>query len=155
MAEGKPGEAAPILESLADKAEARGIARAPQLNLQAARAWLEAEEIEHAIARSRKGLRLMHALGQWHRLQAAGPRVLADMRQHNLNDEAAALEQELNELLAQGGLSLGAAPAAARTRHLPAKCPSCGGTVLPNEVQWLEDGRAICDYCGSILESQA
>jgi len=76
------------------------------------------------------------------------------MRQHDLTDEAAALEIELKEMLAQGGLTLGSAPVAERAHHLPAKCPSCGGTVIPDEVHWVEDGRALCDYCGSILEAQ-
>lgn len=153
MAQGKPAEAAPILEALADKAEARGIVRAPQLNLQAGRAWLEAKETERAFARLRKGLQLMQSMGQWHRLQAAGPRVLADMRQHDLTDEATALEAELKEILAQGGLTLGRAPVGERAHRLPAKCPYCGGTVMSDEVDWVEDGRAVCDYCGSILEA--
>ena len=155
MAQGKAEEAAPILESLADKAEARGIVRAPQLNLQAGRAWLEANKSERAVTRLRRGLQLMHRMGQWHRLQAAGPRVLADLRKHNLTDEAATLEADLKEMLAQGELTLGSTTAAEHTYRLPAKCPCCGGTVMPDEVQWLEDGRAVCDYCGSILEEKA
>ena len=154
MAQGKPAEAAPILESLADRAEARGIERAPQLNLQAGRAWLEAGEAEHAVSRLRKGLQMMHRMSQWHRLAAASPRVLADMRRHNLMEEAAALEAELKEMLAQGGLTMGSPPVAARAHRLPAKCPYCGGNVMPDEAQWLEDGRAVCDYCGSLLEAQ-
>lgn len=155
MAQGKPTEAAPILESLADKAEARGIVRTPQLNLQAGRAWLEAGDVERAVSRLRKGLRLMHSMGQWHRLAAASPRVLADLRRHNLTDEAAALEEELKEMLAQGGLTMGSLQVPEQTHRLPAKCSYCGGNVMPDEVHWLEDGRAVCDYCGSILEAQA
>jgi hypothetical protein len=35
---------------------------------------------------------------------------------------------------------------------LPPKCPYCGATVSPREVDWLDDQTAACIYCGSVLQ---
>ncbi|KAF0107354.1 MAG: hypothetical protein FD146_1832 [Anaerolineaceae bacterium] len=32
--------------------------------------------------------------------------------------------------------------------HLPAKCPTCGTAVRPNEVKRLDDVTVECQYCG-------
>lgn len=35
---------------------------------------------------------------------------------------------------------------------LPAACPKCSGPVYPDPTQWIAPGRAMCSYCGSVLE---
>jgi hypothetical protein len=48
-----------------------------------------------------------------------------------------------------------AAPAGPSHAKLPAKCPQCGGNVLPDEIEWVDEHSAICDYCGSLIQSAA
>jgi hypothetical protein len=43
----------------------------------------------------------------------------------------------------------------AELRKLPLKCPNCGGSVHPDELEWTDSRSAICDYCGSILETES
>ena len=35
--------------------------------------------------------------------------------------------------------------------RLPAQCPSCTAPLRSDEVEWVEDDRATCTYCGSIV----
>jgi NAD-dependent SIR2 family protein deacetylase len=42
----------------------------------------------------------------------------------------------------------------ARKPPLPTHCPSCGGAVRPDEIEWLDEVTAECDYCGSPLRSE-
>ena len=36
---------------------------------------------------------------------------------------------------------------------LPTKCPSCGAAVRSNEVKWLDDITAECNYCKSPIRA--
>jgi DNA-directed RNA polymerase subunit RPC12/RpoP len=38
---------------------------------------------------------------------------------------------------------------------LPSKCPYCGGTLNPSEVERTPGGGAVCMYCGSIVQGDA
>ena len=40
------------------------------------------------------------------------------------------------------------------TPKLPLKCPSCGASVHPGEVEWLDETTAECAYCGSPLRDE-
>jgi hypothetical protein len=151
MSEGSFNEAGRIFEELAAGAARMRIPRAPQLFLQAGNAMIKAGEIDHGITLLGRGFHLMERMGQYQRLPVASQRVLNELESLGLDQEREALEKEIQQLLAQKGLSL-----SAETQHhkprLPGKCPQCGGTVHPNEVEWIDERTASCDYCGSILE---
>jgi hypothetical protein len=38
---------------------------------------------------------------------------------------------------------------------LPTHCPSCGAGVRANEIEWLDDVTAECDYCGSPIRGDS
>jgi hypothetical protein len=40
-------------------------------------------------------------------------------------------------------------PGGVRHSLLPTKCPSCGGPILSDEVEWADPATAVCPYCGS------
>jgi hypothetical protein len=154
IAQGKPGEAAAIFEVLADKAAERNLPRAPQLCIQAGRAWIEAGEVERGFQRLREGIRLLERLGQLRRLPVTGQRILTELRARNLTEQADALEAEIQALLAEKGIPMTASAGLASKPRLPAKCSYCGGNVLPDEVEWIDEHCATCDYCGSLLEAK-
>jgi NAD-dependent SIR2 family protein deacetylase len=62
------------------------------------------------------------------------------------------LETEIDNLLSAAGLPLAGDMSAISQRRLPPKCPYCGGTVHPGEVEWINDTAAECDFCGSVIE---
>jgi hypothetical protein len=43
----------------------------------------------------------------------------------------------------------------AELSKLPPECPNCGGSVHPDEIEWTDSRSAICDYCGSILQTES
>ena len=155
LGEGKPAPAAAIFEQLADQAAARGIPRAPQLTLQAGRAWILAGEIERGMGRLGQGLRRMAQMGQQGRPPRVAGRVVSELRARGLAGQADDLQAQVNGL--SPGLALPIeAPAepVSSKRRLPPKCPYCGGSVLPDSVEWADEMSALCDYCGSLLQAE-
>jgi hypothetical protein len=155
LAAGKPAEAATIFEDLADQASARAIPRAPQLSLQAGRAWILAGSTDRGMARLGQGLQMMAQMGQLGRLPRVAARVISELRARGLAKEAESLEAQVRALMP--GLVLPTGPAAAASpekRRLPPKCPYCGGNVLPESIEWADETTALCDYCGSALQAE-
>ncbi len=152
MDQNQPAEAAGIFDTLAKQAAKRGIPRAPQLFLQAGRAWIEAGEIESGVERLNTGLDLMVRMKQFRRLPVISQRILTELKERHLNDQAATFEAKMNDLLATYGLSLAVVSSGAHKPRLPAKCTYCGGNVVPDEVEWFDNQQASCAYCGSLLE---
>lgn len=89
--------------------------------------------------------------GQWLKLKRVGERAIAFLNAQGEKGAAASLTRELKERLA--GIDL-PSPSSRAAGELPPKCPYCGGTVHPDEVEWIDASRAICDYCGSVIVGQ-
>jgi hypothetical protein len=151
IAQGEFEQAARILSELANAAAKRGIDRAPNLALQAARAWFEAGEIERGMHMIRMALQYMHRVGALRKLHQVSGRVLSELRSRGLTEEAAAIEVEIKEMLAGVDVSGFQIPQPSKTAHLPAQCPHCGGNVRSDEVDWIDAHSATCNYCGSVL----
>ena len=155
LAQDQPAEAAVIFDELAEAGAKRGIPRAPQLYLQAGRAWIEAGEVERGVQRLDTGLDLMDQMQQIRRLPFVSQRILNELTDRGLADHAAVLEDKIQSLLAAHGLSLAAASSTTAKPQLPTKCSYCGGSILPDEVEWFDNQQASCTYCGSLLEAKS
>ena len=154
MANEKPAEAAVIFDEMAEKASERDIPRAPQLFLQAGRAWIEAGDSERGISRLKDGLELMVKMRQLRRLPIVNQRVITELRDRGFTEQANELEVEISTVLTTHGLSSADAPSMGSKPRLPTKCPYCGGSVIPNDVEWVDEHWATCTYCGSPLEDE-
>jgi hypothetical protein len=152
MSEGMFAGAASIFEGLADAAQAQGIWRCPQLNIQAGMGWVLAGEIAVGMNRILKGLGLMPEMGQAARLPSVAARVKRDLQDLGLEAQAASVDEQLQHLISGEEAALSPEPATPMRARLPEKCPHCGGNVLPNEVEWVDARSAICDYCGSLVQ---
>jgi len=158
MERGQFGRAAAIFGGLADEARDRGaFAAAARTALQAAWAYLSADQVEAALERGRQGLRFLVRSGQVGRVPAALNRMEQALREKGYEAEAEALRREVEERLGEAGLSLEEARARAlrvpRRGELPAKCPACGGPLRPDEVEWHDAQTAECPYCGSVVKA--
>lgn len=153
MAEGAFARAASIYEGLADEAQVQGIWRSPQLNLQAGLGWLMAGELTFGMKRILNGLRLMPEMGQAARLPTVVARIKRNLEELGFQAQADTLDEEFRPLFSASA----APPGAPATDHarMPAKCPHCGGNVLPDEIEWVDAQSAVCDYCGSLIQSAA
>lgn len=148
LANGRYAEAADAFESLATAAQARGGPRAPLFLLQAGRARILDGKTEAGLAQVKQGLSLLAGRADWPGLHRAGTRVLAELRERGLVGEAVEIEAWLQATLpAMPAGFAGRGPA--QKPQLPTHCPSCGGALRPDEVEWLDEVTAECAYCGS------
>jgi len=151
MANGDYANAANSFTNLATRAEQRLPQRAPFLYIQAGRAGILGGDTKSGMAQFRRGLTILADQGRYPRLQMLGGRVVAELRGRNLEAEAAEIESLLKGNLP--GTSSTATAALQKKAVLPTVCPSCGGVVKADEVDWLDDITAECSYCGSPIRA--
>ncbi len=140
--------AAEQFKAIARTAESRGGPRATQFYLQSGRARILAGHNEAGLDHLKHGLSLLAQRADWPHLHRAGTRTVAELNQRGLSAEADEISEFLNANLPDDF----AAPQStipARKPVLPTHCPSCGGALRPDEVDWLDGITAECAYCGS------
>jgi len=149
--------AAFLYEKLARKVHDLGRPRqAAHLYVQAARAKILADQVQPGLEILEQGLSTFSQAGLWEAFERVGSRAVDELRQQDQPQAAQDLVKWLESIRQNRPPSY--APAEMKgTLHqaLPLKCPSCGATVRPDEVEWLEEERAVCDYCGSMLAASA
>lgn len=153
MAAGEYSEASAAFHELARRAEDRFPERAPILYLEAGRASILAGQVKHGITQFRSGLTLLATQQRYQRLQNLGRRIISELQERGLNVEADEIAQLLKDNL-PAETKMDTAPALAKRGTLPTHCPSCGAAIRSNEVEWLDDVTAECDYCGSPVRSE-
>lgn len=152
MDAGQYGEASLVFHDLAKKAEDRFPERAPFLYFEAGRAAILNGENKKGVTHFRSGLTLLGTQQRYHRLRKAGARIVDELRERGLNAEADEVESVLrNNDQAPAGEE---ASVTQKRAILPTHCPSCGAAVRPDEVDWLDELTAECDYCGSPVRAE-
>ena len=151
MAAGKYPAAADAFEKLAHGGEARQHPRTGQTYLQAGRARILAGQKNVGFAHLKRGLGLMAARPV--QLQRAGGRVVNELKDHGMAAEAQEIAEWLMTRFPVGTEARGGAPISTKKPILPATCPSCGGVVRADEVDWIDDITAECDWCGSPIRA--
>lgn len=141
--------------------------QAGYLYVQAARARLFANQVKAGLDILKAGLSTFAQAGLWDAFERAGTRAVDELNQENQPQAAQELAHWLEGLRQNRAPVLvpATAPATAPAiepggtnatlpRSLPLKCPSCGATVRADEVEWVDDYHAMCDYCGSLLAAE-
>jgi hypothetical protein len=149
---GEYGRAGQLFEQIAQTADARGGPRAPILLLQAGRARILAGQTKLGMPSLKRGLELLAQRNQWQRLHQLGQRILGELSAHGLKEEASEIESLLQKLSPSTPV-MESSPA--KRPVLPTHCPSCGASVRPDEVEWLDEITAECAYCGSPVREEA
>lgn len=147
MQQGEFDAAGEIFARLAQAAEANGVPRAPQLHLRAARAFQQAGDLTRAEEHLWRGLHMLARAERWHHLARVGQRIVRQLEADRQTTLAARVQAWLQDTLPANLPS----PPAAQRPSLPTHCPSCGGPVRPDEVEWLDAQTAECAFCGSPL----
>ena len=145
--------AAERFEAIARTAESRGGPRAPQFYLQAGRARILAGDNEAGLVHLKHGLSMLVSRAAWPHLHKAGIRVITELNQHRLTDEANEISEWLKASL-PANFDAASYAAPAKKSVLPTHCPSCGAAIRPDEVDWLDDITAECTYCGSPVREE-
>jgi hypothetical protein len=154
MAAGDFAAAAAAYAQLAQGAETRFPQRAPFLFMEAGRAAILNGQTKPGMAHIRRGLEILSAQGRSVRMQAFGQRAVEELKARGLTAEAEEIAGMLAGIRPADSLP-SSQPAPARKPILPTHCPSCGGAVRPDEVEWLDEITAECAYCGSPLREDS
>lgn len=153
MEQGDYAGAEIAFHDLAQKAEDRFPERAPFLHIQAGRAALLNNDGKRAVARFRSGLTMLGTQQRYHRVHRIGGRIVGELRERGFDAEADEVESVLgNNIPVPVGKE---ADVPQKRAILPTHCPSCGAAVRSDEVEWLDDVTAECDYCGSPVRAEA
>ncbi len=154
MANGDYPAAAQAFEDLARGAVGRNGPRAPLLLIQAGRMRILAGQVPLGMTHLQQGLGLFAARGQWQRLNNNAQRLMAQLTQRGLVEEARQIETILKASLPPGFVpNRGLAPEKGK-RILPATCPGCGGPLHGDEVEWTDEITAECPYCSRAVRAE-
>ncbi|TEU17492.1 MAG: hypothetical protein E3J21_08330 [Anaerolineales bacterium] len=151
-----PAEAAATFEKKAQAAEEQGMwDKAGDLYLEAARCYLQLDDIDRADDHGLKALQLFIQAKRPGKVRRLVPRMMAVLHRKGHHDEAEKLRREVDALLGAppGERAIPWGERAGRRGSLPAKCPSCGGPLRSNEVNWVDSHSAECAYCGDIVKA--
>lgn len=150
---GEYGRAAELFEQIAQTTDARGGLRAPLFHLQAGRARILAGQTSLGMPSIKRGLELRAQHKQFPQLQRAGSRVIRELNELGLKNEATEIEMWLESIILLSP-TFETEEASAKRPTFPTHCPSCGAALRPDEVEWLDDLTAECAYCGSPIRSK-
>ena len=145
---GEYGRAAELFEQIAQVADARGGPRAPLFHLQAGRSRILAGQASLGMPSLKRGLEILSQRKQFPQLEKAGSRVMAELNEQGLKNEAADIEMWLKSIILLSP-AFDADGVPAKRPVLPTHCASCGAGLRPDEVEWLDDFTAECAYCGN------
>ena len=151
-----PAEAAATFEKKAQVAEEQGMwDKAGDLYLEAARCYLQLDDMDRADDHGLKALQLFIQARRLGKIRRLVPRMMAVLHRKGYHDEAEKLRPEVNALLGAlpGERAIPWGEKAVQRGSLPAKCPSCGGPIRSDEVNWIDSHSAECAYCGGIVKA--
>ena len=148
MASGNYVAAAKAFEQLAHAGEARQHPKTAQMYLQAGRARILAGQKPAGFAHLKHGLGLLK--DKPGRLFHMGNRVVTELNEHGMTAEAQEIASWLKTALPSMPASARmGATAPAKKPVLPTHCPGSGGPVRVDDLEWLDDLTADCNWCGS------
>jgi hypothetical protein len=158
MAAGNYAGAAEAFEGLARAGEARQHPKTGQMYLQAGRARILAGQKPVGFAHLKHGLEVMHSMGLNGQVFHAGNRIVAELNQNGMTAESQEIATWLKANLPAMPAGMGSAGAvAAPTKKpvLPTHCPGCGGPIRADEVEWVDEVTAECNWCGNPVRGES
>lgn len=145
--QGEFGEAAAFDNLAQDAEEKERLVQAAHLTAQAARCYLQLDDVDAANERGMKALDLFKQAERPGAARRLGERMAKALKDRGRQAEAEALERELKELPAPSRPGM-------RRGELPGKCSQCGGPVKESEATWVGPSSAECPYCGSVVKAE-
>jgi hypothetical protein len=149
MALGDYKAAAITFEQLANGAESRNGPRAPFFFIQAGYARIMLGQPAAGMVALKRGLNMLIEAGRFNQLYRIGTRAIKELKMRGLTKEA----QEIAGLIHSNMPAIAEMPTERGPNpsviSLPVHCPSCGGPLRPDEVEWLSPTTGECPYCGS------
>jgi hypothetical protein len=160
MERGEFAQAARLFDRLAVWARQRGLSiRAAHLGPRGSQAYLAQDDVETALDRIRRSIRVLVDHGRAERVAQIAARVEDEPRARGYAAHATDATRFAEDVLAETGLSLDdlkesrAAQRAEAQDSLPARCEGCEAPLLPGDVTWHDAETAECPYCGVAVKA--
>ncbi len=153
--EGQYLRAGKLFEELAQGALRRQLPRAPFLFLQAGKAYMYAGNEKYGIGLIKAGLKDLAMQKRWLELTRVGNQVTAELKDRGFTEVSDSIRQWLDEKLAGVKFEPPADEKVVARPILPTRCPSCGGSIDPQTVEWLDGVTVECLYCGSAVRAES
>ena len=151
MANGDYPGAAQAFEDMARVAVSRNGPRAPLLLCQAGRMHILSGQVDPGMAQLEQGLGLFATRGQWQKFNTFGNRIVAELSERGLAEQAVGIQTLLKAHLPGGFVP---ATNLEKTKVvLPTNCPGCGAPIHASEVEWTDEITAECPFCGSAVRT--
>jgi hypothetical protein len=155
MDKGQYPQAAEIFERLASVAARMTRPRqAANLFLQAGHALVLAGQVAAGIKLAQQGLTILADVEAWELFDQFGARAVGELEQQGQRDAARQLSEWIKTRRSGQPAPTPDSQPSPQPARLPGKCPSCGASVRPDEVEWFDEATAECAYCGSVLQTQ-
>ena len=153
VANGQPGQAAPLFAGLADQMETTNHPRrAANLHAQAAHAYTDSRNEQAALDQARSALTLFIQNQMVRRTPVFLTNITRKFTNNGMPNAAAALAKEFGSRV--GPMPAPASPAAGQRGRLPTNCSKCGAPIRADEANWLDANAVECDYCGSLIRAE-
>jgi NAD-dependent SIR2 family protein deacetylase len=127
--------------------------RAANLYTRAAHAFVEGNNEQEALGYARTALELFSQHKMPRRQRKFFTNITRRMTDKGMQASSQVLQKEY-------GTQITAQPAELQQEiHkprglLPTSCPKCGGAVASDEVDWVDDRTARCEYCGTLIRTE-
>ena len=140
-------EAAAIFEQLAGKARLQSRPQYPQLLLQAGRSHIQGGDPEKGAGQIKTALGVMVEVGRLESIARLQPGLRALFMEYELGSSW----QDIQTFIQQ--LGIGSQTRLSKELKLPSKCPYCGASLVPGELDEISSSAAVCGYCGSTVQA--
>lgn len=153
MAMGDYPTAAVAFEDLAKRATNRGGKHAPFFFLQAGRAYMLMNDYKKCMLHYIQGLNLLIDGQRYTQLYRAGTHIVQELKGRGHETEA----REIAGMIHSNTLAISETATQQLPSDklmLPSHCPSCGGPLRSDEVDWIDDLNAECPFCGSPVRAE-
>lgn len=152
VAQGKPGQAAPLFAKLAEVESTDHPRRAANLHAQAAHAFADSQQGPAALIQARAALQLFLKYQMIERTPVFYANLIRKLKNKGMNNAVEALISEFGSRISV--LPAPAASAAQKQGVLPTNCPKCGAPVRGDQTKWVDANTAECEYCGSLIRPE-
>ncbi len=146
---GEYESAAQAFEQLARLATTNRRHRGPLFLFQAGLARVRNNQVDLGMDHIKEGFNQLALAGGSIRFKRARRSIIQELIDNGHGAEAEELNNYMNDHAPLGSQTEPEAAEPEKRPVLPTHCPSCGATVRPGEVEWLDEMTAECVYCGS------
>jgi hypothetical protein len=154
MDNGEPGTAAPLFAQLADEMRmGRHPRRAANIYARAAHAYADANDEQAAAAQARNALDLFSRLNMFQRTRVFFVNITHHLDNRGMRSSVDALQHDYGSSISNQPFQP-SQPKEVQRGLLPTNCPKCGAPLKREDMNWVDENTAECEFCGSMIRTE-